>query len=93
MDLEIFHSRFQLENVCRTLESNLRIPKRLVFGALSTTSTASVQSHAICVNHYDNTPLRYTEMLYGCKNDNYLHLKTIVFAQNIDCRFTLEQPK
>ena len=42
--------------------------------------------------HYDNTPMQYTARLNGCKNDNFL-LKTsvfLIFAQNINCGYTLE---
>ena len=51
----------------------------------------------IIANHYENTPMQYTAIFHGCKNDNfqliffffyYFH----VFAQNIYCRYTLEPP-
>ena len=45
--------------------------------------------------HYENTPMQHTAFFHGCKNDNF-HLKYFVhnhiFAQNIDCGYTLEPP-
>ena len=45
--------------------------------------------------HYANTPMQYTAIFHGCKNDNfqskcfdYFH----TFTQNIDCGYTLEPP-
>ena len=35
--------------------------------------------HVPCITHYENTPMQYTE--------NFLLL---IFAQNIDCGYTLE---
>ena len=46
--------------------------------------------------HYGNTPMQYTAIFQGCKNDNfqlnffdYFHF----FAQNIYCGYTLEPPQ
>ena len=46
--------------------------------------------------HYENTPMQYTAIFNGCKNDNfqlnffdYFH----IFAQNIYCGYTLEPPR
>ena len=46
-------------------------------------------------NHYENTPMQYTAIFHGCKNDNsklkffdYFH----IFAQNIYCGYALEPP-
>ena len=45
--------------------------------------------------YYENTPIQYTAIFHGCKIDN-LHLKFFdyfhIFAQNIDCGYTLEPP-
>ena len=45
--------------------------------------------------HYENTPMQHTAIFYGCKNDNF-PLKLFdhfqIFAQNIDCGYTLEPP-
>ena len=47
------------------------------------------------VAHNENTPMQYTEIFYGRKNDNF-QMKIfdifLIFAQNIDCGFTLEPP-
>ena len=46
--------------------------------------------------HYANTPMQYTAIFHDCKNVNfqlnifdYFH----IFAQNIDCGYTLEPPR
>ena len=45
--------------------------------------------------HYENTPMQHTAIFHGCKNDNF-YLKFfdyfLIFAQNIDCGYTLEPP-
>ena len=47
-------------------------------------------------SHYENTPMQYTAIFHGCKNDNFqlnfLHYFHI-FAQNIDFGYTLEPPQ
>ena len=47
--------------------------------------------------HYENTPMRPTEIFYCCKNDNNFQLNLfdyfLIFAQNIDCGYTLEPPQ
>ena len=44
--------------------------------------------------HYDKTPIQYTVIFHGCKND-YFQMKNydifLIFAQNIHLRYTLEQ--
>ena len=46
--------------------------------------------------HYINVPMQYTTIFHGCKNDNF-QLKLLdyfhIFAQNIDCGYTLEPPQ
>ena len=44
--------------------------------------------------HYENTPMQYTAIFHGCKNDNF-QMKFLIFffhifAQNIYCGYTLE---
>ena len=45
--------------------------------------------------HYNNTPMQYTVIFNGCKNDNF-QMKIfdifLIFAQNIDNGYTLEPP-
>ena len=46
--------------------------------------------------HYDNTPMNYIVIFHGCKNGNFLMKKNnifLIFAQNIDCGYTLEPPQ
>ena len=52
--------------------------------------------HSVPTYHYENMPMQYTEIFQGCKNDNF-QMKTgyyfFIFAQNIDCGYTLEPPQ
>ena len=62
------------------LRKTILIPEYLVF---------------MCV-HYANMSVQYTAIFHDCKNDD---LKMIffniflIFAQNIDCGYTLEPPQ
>ena len=53
-------------------------------------------SSSILFYHYENTPMQHTAIFHGCKNDDF-QLKYFVyfhiFAQNIDCEYTLEPPQ
>ena len=46
--------------------------------------------------HYANLSVQYTAIFHGCKNGNF-HMKKceifLIFAQNIDCGYTLEPPQ
>ena len=46
--------------------------------------------------HYANMSVQYTAIFHGCKNDNF-QMKIfdifLIFAQNIDCEYTLEPPQ
>ena len=46
--------------------------------------------------HYENAPMQHTAIFHARKNDNF-HLKMfdlfLIFAQNIDCGYTLEPPQ
>ena len=54
----------------------------------------STKECAAC--HYANTSVQYTAIFHGCKNDNF-QMKIfdifLIFAQNIDCGYTLEPPQ
>ena len=62
--------------------------------------TKRLNTSIICTNgfftsHYENTPMQYTEISHRCKNDNFQMNNCdifIIFAQNIDCGYTLEPP-
>ena len=45
---------------------------------------------------YENTPMQCTENKFGCEYENF-HWKIfdifLIFAQNIDCGYTLEPPR
>ena len=46
--------------------------------------------------HYDDTPVQYTAIFHGCKNDEFqMKICDIfpIFAQNIDRGYTLEPPQ
>ena len=46
--------------------------------------------------HYANMPMQFTAMFHGCKNGNFQATKCyifLIFAQNIDCGYTLEPPQ
>ena len=46
--------------------------------------------------HYENMPMQYTAIFLGCKNGNFQMKKCyifLIFAQNIDCGYTLEPPQ
>ena len=46
--------------------------------------------------HYANMSVQYTAIFHGCKNDNFqmksFDIFFLIFAHNIDCRYTLEPP-
>ena len=46
--------------------------------------------------HYANMSVQYTAIFHGSKNDNF-QMKIfdifLIFAQNIDCGYTLEPPQ
>ena len=47
-------------------------------------------------NHYENTPMQYKEINFCCKNENFHRINFdifLIFAQNIDCGYTLEPPR
>ena len=45
--------------------------------------------------HYKNSPMQYTAIFFDCENEN-CQLKIfyifLIFAQNVDCGYTLEPP-
>ena len=46
--------------------------------------------------HYANTSMQYTAIFHGCKNVNFQMIFLnifLIFAQNIDCGYTLEPPQ
>ena len=54
-----------------------------------------IYSVYIFSQHYANTPMQYTAIFHGCKNVHF-RMKFLniflIFAQNIDCGYTLEPP-
>ena len=47
-------------------------------------------------SHYQNTPMQYTAIFHGSKNDDFQMKKVenfLIFAQNIDRGYTLEPPQ
>ena len=55
-----------------------------------------ISFHCWHEKHYDNTPMQYTAIFHGCKNVHF-QMKFfnifLIFAQNIDCGYTLEPPQ
>ena len=46
--------------------------------------------------HYANTPMQYTAIFHSDKNVNFQkknYIFFLIFAQNIDCGYTLEPPQ
>ena len=56
-------------------------------------SVSQFESAYVCVSDCDNTHMQYTVNFICCKNDNF-QMKYfdmfLIFAQNIDCGYTLE---
>ena len=56
----------------------------------------SIYWHSQNKMHYANTPMQYTAIFHGCKNVHF-QMKMfnifLIFAQNIDCGYTLEPPQ
>ena len=52
--------------------------------------------HKEILRHYENTPIQYITIVHSCKNE-YFQMKNcdvvLIFAQNIDCGYTLEPPQ
>ena len=49
----------------------------------------------ICI-HYKNLPMQYTEIFLALNIENFQLTKFdifLIFAQNIDCGYTLEPPR
>ena len=56
----------------------------------------SVEINLKLVVHYENTPMQYTAIFHGLKNDNFQIQNCdifLIFYQNIDCGYTLEPPQ
>ena len=47
-------------------------------------------------NHYENLPMLYTMIFIAIKNENFqqknFDIFLLIFAQNIDCGYSLEPP-
>ena len=52
--------------------------------------------HTAVIYHYENLPMQYTEIFKVVKNVNFqkkIFDIFLIFAQNIDCGYTLEPPR
>ena len=62
---------------------------QLALIGLTTRSVAAIMT----LEHYANMSVQYSAIFHGCKNDNF-QMKFfdifLIFAQNIDCGYTLE---
>ena len=50
---------------------------------------------ATSISHYENLPMQYSEMFFRCKNLKISSFYSFfyIFAQNIDCGYSLEPPR
>ena len=59
------------------------------------TNLNQLSSACTALIHYANTPIQYTAIFHGCKNGlfqmNFCNI-FLIFAQNIDCGYSLEPP-
>ena len=49
-----------------------------------------------CIPHYEKLPMQYTEIFSPVKTENFCGIifdSFLIFAQNIDCEYTLEPPR
>ena len=72
-----------------------RLVSFLLLQSFSCTAAASL--HLLSkYSHYENMSMLYTATFYGFKKDNF-QMKNcddfLIFAQNIDCGYTLEPPQ
>ena len=69
--------------------------QRMMWGTLKV-RFAGRKGYKTMLTHYENTPMQYTAIFHGLKNDNF-QMKNcdifLIFAQNIDCGYTLEPPQ
>ena len=78
-------------------EAPFLVPRRTSYGVNISQLIwfARVCNHLMDFNHYANTPMLYTAIFHGYKND-YFQMKCfdifLIFAQNIDRGYTLELP-
>ena len=73
----------------------------LHFAALWFVHLASDHALSLCflkvlIHHYENLPMQYTGIFWALKIENFQLKKNdilLMFAQNIDCGYTLEPPR
>ena len=59
-------------------------------------SRKRIQLQIFLVSHYENLPMQYTEIFLALKIEHFQLKKNdifLIFAQNIDCGYTLEPPR
>ena len=61
------------------------------------TDSTSVEASQYFSSHYENLPMQYTEIFLALKIEhfqlNFFFAIFLIFAQNIDCGYTLEPPR
>ena len=64
---------------------------------MSTRLWSMMENYKASYFHYENTPMQYTEILTSVKNEEKKSEEKIdillIFAQDIDCGYTLEPPR
>ena len=92
---------------CATAQAGQHLCVRCQDSRISTVSKpvnlsvqlATVAERAVVqmtVSHYAYMPMLYTAIFHGCKNSIFSMKKCyifLMFAQNIDCGYTLETPQ
>ena len=98
-NIKIFHMKIifltAVKN-CSTLHGRVFVMEIIMFHHASTPmlfrpNQTPFLSH---LSHYENTPMQYTAIFQDCKSYNF-QIKNVIFfifAQNIDCGYTLEPP-
>ena len=78
------------------LDQNGRTPLGCCIGSIQDFMLMSSTQAGFRIDHYENMSMLYTAIFYGCKKDNF-QMKYCdifpIFAQNIDCGYTLEPPR
>ena len=77
------------------LETKTNVCVKMSHVKLSISARCS-STESVEMVRYENTPMQYTAIFHGCKNVHF-QMKIVniflIFAQNIDCGYTLEPPQ
>ena len=86
--------RQQFRNTAKVLPIKMHISRKKIILILLALRQIKIRLKSDRL-HYENTPMQYAAIFKGCKNGNF-QMKNcdifLIFAQNIDCGYTLELP-